>query len=297
MSYQNIVRDELASDLLEMMLVLSVATILCIRGFLALTGYPQIGGGNLHIAHMLWGGLGMFVAIALLLSFWNPAIRQLGAILGGIGFGFFIDELGKFITSDNDYFFQPTIALLYILFIMLFLAVRAMHSKPLTTVEISANRDIVAAISASDGTTRASRLYVQIDQRLRSSYMRLVSTRAFAPALSAAFLLAALAQIVTIITLITGRLGSDPPSDRHIPVLEQVASGVSSAFIVLGVLRLRRSRLAAYRWFQRSTLVSILVTQVFLFYYSELAAIGGLLMHFLVYIALRVLISREEELV
>jgi hypothetical protein len=101
--------------------------------------------------------------------------------------------------------------------------------------------------------------------------------------------------LVTIITLMTGR-ASDTPSDRHIPMLEQIASGVSSAFIVLGVLRLRRARLAAYRWFQRSTLISILVTQVFLFYYSELAAVGGLLLHFLVYVALRVLISREEEL-
>jgi hypothetical protein len=46
----------------------------------------------------------------------------------------------------------------------------------------------------------------------------------------------------------------------------------------------------------RSTLVSILVTQVFMFYYSELAALGGLLVHILVYFALRLLISREEEL-
>jgi len=33
----------------------------------------------------------------------------------------FIDELGKFITSDNNYFFQPTISLIYIVFIIIFL--------------------------------------------------------------------------------------------------------------------------------------------------------------------------------
>jgi len=30
--------------------VITIATILVTRAWLALTGYPQIGGGNLHIA-------------------------------------------------------------------------------------------------------------------------------------------------------------------------------------------------------------------------------------------------------
>jgi len=90
---------------------------------------------------------------------------------------------------------------------------------------------------------------MQFDRRLRSSYLRLVSTRAFAPTLSAAFLLAAIAQIITIVALVTGRSGGYSSSDRHIPLLD-----------------------------------------------SELAAVGGLLGHFLIYIALRVLISHEEEL-
>ena len=292
---QNVVRDERASDLLEMMLVFAVATILGIRAFLALTGYPQLGGGGLHIAHMLWGGLGMLISIALLLSYWNPAMRQVAASIGGIGFGFFIDELGKFITSDNNYFFQPTIALLYLLFIILFLAVRMIGSKPMTAAEISANQEIIAAMSARGETTRVRRIYAQIDKWLQKAYLRLVSTRWFAPALSGAFIVGAIAQIITLVTLVTGRSGGSSP-DRHIPMLEQAASVISTAFIVLGVLWLRRSRLSAYRWFQRSTLVSILITQVFMFYYSELTALGGLLGYVLVYFALRILISREEEL-
>ena len=40
-----------AGDLLEMMLVFAVATIIVIRAFLALTGYPRLGGGGQHGLH------------------------------------------------------------------------------------------------------------------------------------------------------------------------------------------------------------------------------------------------------
>jgi hypothetical protein len=292
---QHLVRDEHAGGLLEMMLVFAVVTILGIRAFLALTGYPQLGGGNLHIAHTLWGGLGMLVAIALLLNFWNPPIRQSAAVLGGIGFGFFIDELGKFITTDVDYFFKPTIALLYIIFIILFLATRAFGSRPLGAAEITANRNIIAAMSADGGSSRLVEAYARIAKELRSAYLKLVSTRWFAPVLSTSFIVIAIGQIITIITLVTGN-EQGAAFERHVPLLENVATFTSALFIVLGVIRLRRSRLAAYRWFQRATLVSILVTQVFMFYYSELAALGGLLGHVLVYFALRFVIDREKEL-
>ena len=41
--------------------------------------------------------------------------------MGGLGFGLFIDKLAKFITSDNNYFFRPAIALIYAIFVLLLL--------------------------------------------------------------------------------------------------------------------------------------------------------------------------------
>jgi hypothetical protein len=126
--------------LLESLLVWAVVAILVIRYFLALTGYPQLGGHGLHIAHMLWGGLFMLASLVALLALLGRRIQRMAAILGGIGFGTFIDELGKFITSDNNYFFRPTIALIYCVFVLLFLLFRHLEERaPLSDRELIAN--------------------------------------------------------------------------------------------------------------------------------------------------------------
>jgi hypothetical protein len=135
------------ADLLETVLVAAVATILVIRTQLWLTHYPQLGGHGLHIAHLLYGGFLMLLAIGILLTFLGRAPRRPAAIVGGIGFGFFIDEFGKFITADNNYFFKPAAALIYIIFIGLFLLVRRLErGYVLSPVERLANAiDLVAS--------------------------------------------------------------------------------------------------------------------------------------------------------
>ena len=107
---------------LENFLLSTVATILIVRFYLKITGYPQIGGGGIHVAHMLWGGFLLGISLLLVLLLLDRKIRKISAVLGGIGFGLFIDELGKFITSDNNYFFRPTIALIYVIVVLLYLA-------------------------------------------------------------------------------------------------------------------------------------------------------------------------------
>ena len=286
------IRDAHGTDRLDMFLVFAIATILVTRGFLALMGWPQLGGGGLHIAHMLWGGLGMLTAIILLLSFWSPVLRQMAAVVGGIGFGLFIDELGKFITSDNNYFFQPTIALIYIVFILLFVVVNAVHRRPLSSRESEANLAIEAAASGGRTNTVALRAYDAARSRLEHLYRWLVEKRWFRAAVSLGFIVTALLQAATIVTLFVR--GGDAAAD-DLPVIEQVAWLASSACILIGVQQLRGNRLSAYLWFRRSTLITICVSQVFMFYYSELAALGGLAWHLLVFFTLRFVIQSEER--
>ena len=114
---------------LERLLVAAVITILIVRLFLQLSGYPRIGGHGLHIAHMLWGGLLMLVALVLLLSLLGKQVQHIAAIMRGIGFGLFLDELGKFITSDNNYLYQPAIAIIYVIFVLLFLGFHAIEHR------------------------------------------------------------------------------------------------------------------------------------------------------------------------
>ena len=111
--------------ILDLFVGSSILTIVAIRFFLELTGYPQIGGNGLHIAHMLWGGIGMTVAMLYLLLT-NVPNKPVISMVGGAGFGFFIDEIGKFVTADNDYFFRPAAFLIYMAILAVWLASRAL---------------------------------------------------------------------------------------------------------------------------------------------------------------------------
>lgn len=96
-------------------------TVVATRFFLALTGYPQLGTAVLHFAHALWGGLLLFAGGLLILIVANQTALTLAAVLNGVGAGLFIDEIGKFITHQNDYFFAPAAPIIYSLFLLLVL--------------------------------------------------------------------------------------------------------------------------------------------------------------------------------
>ncbi|HEX9028995.1 MAG TPA: hypothetical protein VF823_07465, partial [Anaerolineales bacterium] len=102
------------------------------RLFLQITGFPKLGRGELHIAHVLWGGLLLFIASLLPLIIANRWVYVVGAILAGTGVGLFIDEVGKFITQSNNYFYPlaaPIIYGFFLLTVMLYLRIRRPPSR------------------------------------------------------------------------------------------------------------------------------------------------------------------------
>jgi len=124
------VRRHGAQSYLLLSLVSFAGSVMLTRLFLELTGYPQLGGGELHIAHVLWGGLILFVAALLPLIFANSWALQAAALLSGIGVGLFIDEVGKFITQNNDYFCPPAAPIIYALFLLTVLVYLRVRKPP-----------------------------------------------------------------------------------------------------------------------------------------------------------------------
>jgi hypothetical protein len=308
------------------LLVSAVTSVLLTRLYLTLTGFPRVGNGPLHIAHLLWGGLLMLAALVLLLSTLGRRTRRLAAILGGLGFGLFVDEIGKFVTADNDYFFQPAIAMIYVVFIGLFLAFRAIERRSLSPAESLVNAADMLSDLLMGGATRAELartrwlLNRSRDQSVVSNAIREAiagATRAhehrsqvsgvalaawrtydklllwpwFQRALWLVFVGQAIAGLAAAAAIGWATL-HDAGAARLPATL--VTSTISLVFIMIGVACLPHSRLAAYRWFERGVLISVFFTQVILFWQDQLSALGGLFWDLVLLSVLRFLIHQES---
>lgn len=118
---RRLIRREQAENYLLILMISFAFSVSVTRTFLHFTGYPRIGGGELHFAHVLWGGLILFISALLPLIFSNQWINRVSAAGSGIGIGLFIDEVGKFITTSNDYFYPPAAPVVYIFFLLVVL--------------------------------------------------------------------------------------------------------------------------------------------------------------------------------
>ena len=296
---------------LQILLVSAVVAVLVTRTYLGLTGYPRMGGGSLHIAHLLFGGLLMLAGLVVLVALIGKRARRLASIVGGLGFGLFIDELGKFITADNDYFFQPTIALIYVVFVVLFLAFRAIERRSLSSEELLVNAAAMLCEVILGGATRAeivraSRLLDRsgcqgpladalrhaIDSATRvperrslvalgaarawHAYDRLLQWSGFQRAIWLVFVGQACVGLVTTTSFAWAAVQDGAPMFRSLAQNTLGTSVLSLALVVIGVARLPTSRLAAYRWFEPSVLISVFFTQVIMFWQDQMTALGGL---------------------
>ncbi len=311
------IRNLAANRFFELFLVSAIASILIIRFYLQLTGFPQLGGGGLHIAHMLWGGLLMLVAIIFLLGFLGRNIQNTAAILGGVGFGTFIDELGKFITHNNNYFFQPTIAIIYVIFVVLYLIFQTlMQHRNIAKSEYLANileiiKEGMSHALSADDFNRATTYLAQakadsvLQEQLtallgqvhvasqakedfitklrllgRNIYTKVMRRDIFTKLVIIFFVAQALGIIAESIVDTVGvahalrmnNLALITPKTL-IEWGDVFSSTLSGIFVIVGVIRIFHSRLAAYRMFKIAVLISLLLTQFFLFYDMELSAL------------------------
>ncbi len=292
-----LIRDLEANTYRENFFVAAIVTIFIIRIFLQLTDYPQLGLGDLHIAHILWGGLFMLTAIIILLSFLNKSAASIAAVLGGIGFGTFIDELGKVITKENDYFFQPTIAYIYITFVLLYLISRLIpRYRPISQKEYLVNaielvkesaindfdqeeekraRDYLKNCPPNDPHVKAVKtLLANIDALPVAKPNALVLMRML---LSKWYHDVAYSDLIFKVVIIVLGFQIIRTIAQTISILrirpelsfgewgQFSASLLAACFLLMGFLTFRLSRVGAYRFFRVAVLISLFLTDFFAF--------------------------------
>lgn len=299
---RHLMRNQEAASLLEIFLVTAVFSVLGIRFFLALTGYPSLSPGNLHIAHVLLGGVVMMIALVISLAFINKSAYYIVAVLGGFGFGAFIDELGKFITGDNNYFYQPTVALIYVVFVLLYLAVKILvHKTILSDQEKLVNvlelakevvledldhrerkrcLELLKSLPPSDPVVKALRnllyatdsvpipkpnIYTMVKYRARKIYVMLIKKPWFVKAMIAFFVLQSVSAIAMAFFLLYIKLGWHKDLHTIFPTLDFFdLAGLFSASLAAALMAAAAIRMPTNRLQSYELFEDAVLVQIFL---------------------------------
>lgn len=288
------------------MLVCAVATVILTRALLAATGYPQVGGSKFHIAHVLYGGLLLTFSLIAVIGLLSPAARPSSAVFGGIGFGLFIDEVGKFVTKDVNYFYKPAIAIIYVCFLILFGIVRWLARRNFSEDEaVLIGLDALqhAAVGSLSHERRAHALAllervesplgedvrslltearwdperVSLGRRgfteLRRVWVAATAHPRFRQFVLLVLVVAALVSAIEIGLLLRHGFGALSGGQRAFAAATVAADGA----LAVGAVELRTSLLRALHWYDHAILIEIAIGQVFLFASEQLAASLNLL--------------------
>jgi hypothetical protein len=295
-------------------LLAGIGTVLVTRWLLARAGYPRLGGHGtgLHIAHMLWGGLLMAAGLVVLLVFLGRRVRHCGAVVGGVGFGLFIDEIGKVVSDGGGYLYRPAAGLIYLAFAVLVLlsrwlvpreGPRGARARTARAADLALTGVVSgltegrrrAALRALEGSTRPVDVALvrlldcveTVPERSRPrlpgvALSALARAREAVPAVLAhRFTLgAALAWTVLQGALLLAGVGRDLAAGRlrHEPEWGAVSGLVACSAVMLGLglaglLRLRRDRVRGLGLLRASLLVDLLAGQFFDFVVNQFSAV------------------------
>ena len=317
---------------LEMLLATAVATIIFIRFVLMFFGFPQLGDvQTLHIAHMLWGGLLMLSVIMLFLSLFGRSIALLSAIVGGIGFGIFIDELGKFITVNNNYLYQPAIPLMYFIFILLFFLVRhVLKTQEPSVVDYRVN-SMEMIEEAIINPHQDHEFYEQLALFLKKSghknryvhflsgfvheqlqvheapsphrfgdmlegwYQRLLKKRITVTVVIVFFVLYALFNAYITIHPFMNLFSFDISDLTILERLEFFSVIIITGITTVSFVEFFFSRVAAYHTLELAVYLSIYLLQFFIFYRNQLSGIFALAISLMTLLTLKYLIDLERR--
>lgn len=270
----------------------------------------------------------MFIALSITFIFLNRETKYIASVIGGIGFGAFIDELGKFITNDNNYFFQPAIAIIYVILVLIFLAGRAIekyfrlrpeeyaiNALEMTKQAIMHDLDeeekkkALQLLKKSDPENPLVNILEETLEKIEAKevkrptffhklrfwvhkrYFNLIKSRSFKWLVINFFIVASVINFLQV--LLVFRFANTFAEWGQL-----IFSFVSSLTVLAGIFILiyKRSRKKAYEMFKVAVLISIFLTQFFLFLEEQLSAVTGLIFSLMIYNALQYSISQEEIL-
>lgn len=278
-----LIRSAAGAERVELFLVSAVLCIGVTRAFLAAADYPQVGSGGLHVAHVLWGGLGMLTGQLLSLLFLGPRVARLAAVVGGVGFGLFIDEVGKFVTADNDYFYEPVAAIIYGTVVLVWLVVRlGVHRRPLSEQENVVNRLHARADEAAGAGAQVvpTRRFAGLPRNRLPTNVALPSASTVLAA-TALFVVFALGRPLVLL--------AREPAAAH-----QVHAAAAAACVLLTALGLARWRAGrrhgALRLAAAALVLHLLVVQVFWLLDHEFAGFPLVLVNLLLLLRVRTLL-------